>query len=143
MGADLNLDTLLTPGTKVGDYIVERKLGEGGMGAVFAARHPLIGKKVAIKVLSPALASSSEAVERFVREARSVNEIGHRNIVDIFGFGPRRPREPVPVGPHSFSISSCSHSAISSSISASSATFSASSASTSGLVVFSKKPSLT
>jgi len=86
MGADLNLDTLLTPGTKVGDYIVERKLGEGGMGAVFAARHPLIGKKVAIKVLSPALASSSEAVERFVREARSVNEIGHRNIVDIFLF---------------------------------------------------------
>jgi eukaryotic-like serine/threonine-protein kinase len=85
--ASLNLDVLLAPGAVVGDYVVQRKLGEGGMGAVFAARHPLIGKRVAIKVLSPSLASSPEAVERFIREARSVNEIGHRNIVDIFGFG--------------------------------------------------------
>ena len=89
MGAEasLNLDVLMAPGTEVGEFVIEQKLGEGGMGAVFAARHPLIGKRVAVKVLSPALAASAEAVERFVREARSVNEIGHRNIVDIFSFG--------------------------------------------------------
>ena len=83
MGAEvsLNVDDLLRPGTEVGEYVIENKLGEGGMGAVFAARHPLIGKRVAVKVLSPALASSAEAVERFIREARSVNEIGDRKSV--------------------------------------------------------------
>ena len=45
----------LTPGTVVGEYRVEGKLGEGGMGAVYSAMHPLIGKKVAIKVISAAL----------------------------------------------------------------------------------------
>ncbi len=77
----------LTSGTRVGEYVVEGKLGEGGMGAVYSARHPLIGKKAAIKVISPALCADPAAVERFVQEARSVNQIGHPNIVDVFSFG--------------------------------------------------------
>jgi serine/threonine-protein kinase len=77
----------LQPGTVVGEYRVEGKLGEGGMGAVYSAVHPLIGKKAAIKVLSAALCTDHAQVERFVQEARSVNQIGHPNIVDIFAFG--------------------------------------------------------
>ncbi len=77
----------LTAGTVVGEYHVLGKLGEGGMGAVYSATHPLIGKKAAIKVLSAALCADSAQVERFVQEARAVNQIGHPNIVDVFAFG--------------------------------------------------------
>jgi serine/threonine-protein kinase len=76
----------LRAGDQVGDFVVESKIGEGGMGTVYRARHPLIGKQAAIKVIKPVFASDPVAVDRFVREARSVNEIGHRNIVDIFLF---------------------------------------------------------
>jgi Protein kinase domain len=77
----------LRPGTMIGEYRVEGKLGEGGMATVFSATHPLIGKKVAIKVISRRLCSDLHAVERFIGEARSVNQIGHPNLVDIFAFG--------------------------------------------------------
>jgi len=77
----------LAPGTNVGGYLVEGILGGGGMGVVYAATHPIIGKRAAIKVLKPELSHEPAAVERFVTEARSVNQIGHRNIVDIFDFG--------------------------------------------------------
>ncbi|HEY6036365.1 MAG TPA: serine/threonine-protein kinase, partial [Kofleriaceae bacterium] len=77
----------LAPGTNVGGYLVEGLLGSGGMGVVYAATHPLIGKRAAIKVLKPELSHEPAAVERFVTEARAVNQIGHPNIVDIFDFG--------------------------------------------------------
>ena len=54
------------------------------MGVVYAATHPVIGKRAAIKVLKPELSRDPAAVERFVLEARAVNQIGHPNIVDIF-----------------------------------------------------------
>jgi serine/threonine protein kinase len=71
----------------LGEYRVGALLGVGGMGAVYEGIHPLIGKRVAVKVLLPQLSSDAELVKRFVAEARSVNEIRHRNIVDIFAFG--------------------------------------------------------
>ncbi len=74
-------------GTMVGEYAIDGVLGEGGMGKVYAATHPIIAKRAAVKVLHPALSLDREAVERFVQEARSVNQIGHPNIVDIFAFG--------------------------------------------------------
>jgi eukaryotic-like serine/threonine-protein kinase len=77
----------LAIGTRVGEYEVVSKLGEGGMGMVFGGIQPVIGKKVAIKVLGPHHAGNPETVRRFVTEARAVNQIGHRNIVDIFSFG--------------------------------------------------------
>ncbi|HET6149521.1 MAG TPA: serine/threonine-protein kinase [Polyangia bacterium] len=77
----------LPEGLEVGEYRVLRKIGEGGMGAVYAAVHPVIGKRVAIKVLAPHVANHPELVRRFVDEARAVNKIGHPNIVDIFSFG--------------------------------------------------------
>jgi len=79
--------TDLLPGALVGEYKVDKKIGEGGMGAVYSATHPMIGKRAAIKVISAALGTNAEAVGRFVQEARSVNQIGHPNIVDVFAFG--------------------------------------------------------
>ncbi len=80
-------DLDLEPGQVVGEYVVENKLGQGGFGAVFRATHPLIGKMVAIKVLARKFSVDPEMVARFVAEARAVNQIRHRNIIDIFSFG--------------------------------------------------------
>src|SRR6187401_1179937 len=74
-------------GTDVGGYVIDGEIGTGGMGVVYAATHPLIGKRAAIKVLRPELSNHPAAVERFTMEARAVNQIGHPNIVDIFAFG--------------------------------------------------------
>ena len=70
-------------GTEVGRYRIERLLGEGGMGAVYLAEQPMIGSRVAIKVLSQECARSPELLERFFAEARSVNLIRHENIVSV------------------------------------------------------------
>ena len=77
----------LEPGAKIGEYVVDRKLAEGGMGSVYAGHHPVIGKRVAVKVLSAQCAHIPDLVRRFVEEARAVNKIGHPNIIDIFSFG--------------------------------------------------------
>ncbi len=77
----------LDPGRDVGGYVIDGVLGKGGMGTVYSATHPVIGKRAAIKVLRPELSGNPAAVERFVLEARAVNQIGHPNIVDIFAFG--------------------------------------------------------
>jgi eukaryotic-like serine/threonine-protein kinase len=77
----------LEEGHKVGEYVIEGKLGAGGFGTVFRASHPVIGKLVAIKVLNRQFSVQREMVSRFVAEARAVNQIRHRNIIDIFGFG--------------------------------------------------------
>jgi eukaryotic-like serine/threonine-protein kinase len=74
-------------GARVGDYVVAGKLEDGGMSTVYAAMHPLIGKRVAIKVISPDLSMSTQAIHQFVQEARTVNQIRHPNIIDIFTFG--------------------------------------------------------
>ncbi len=77
----------LAVGTPVGEFVVERKLDEGGMATVYGAVHPVIGKRAAIKVLSATMSADRVQVLRFVQEARAVNEIGHPNIVEVFGFG--------------------------------------------------------
>src|SRR5712671_4074308 len=74
-------------GQTVGNYLVTQKLGEGGMGSVYLAEHPSIGKKVALKVLHNEFSSNPEVAERFFTEAKSVNAIGHPNIVDIVDYG--------------------------------------------------------
>jgi serine/threonine-protein kinase len=74
-------------GQTIGNYQVTQKLGEGGMGAVYLAEHPGIGKKVALKVLHNEFSSNQEVAARFFNEAKAVNDIGHPNIVDIHDFG--------------------------------------------------------
>ena len=77
----------LEHGAAVGEYLVEGFLGAGAMGEVYAGIHPVIGKKVAIKVLKREVGSSADGAERFKREARAVNQIDHPNVIDIFSFG--------------------------------------------------------
>ncbi len=79
--------TELEAGTRVGEYEIIEKIGEGGMGFVYAGHHPVIGKKVAIKVLQHWFSQDPAIASRFLREAKAVNAIGHENIVDIFAFG--------------------------------------------------------
>ncbi|MEZ4365577.1 MAG: protein kinase [Kofleriaceae bacterium] len=81
-------------GQTVGNYEVTQKLGEGGMGSVYLAEHPKIGKRVALKVLHAEFSNNQDVVTRFFNEARSVNDIQHPNIVDIIDYGiiPNGPR---------------------------------------------------
>ncbi len=82
-----SMDHGLAPGSMVGEYRIEGKLGEGGFGVVYRAVHPLIGKAAAIKILNREFSSNAQMVSRFVAEARAVNQIRHRNIIDVFAFG--------------------------------------------------------
>src|SRR5438067_2419142 len=81
------VDPDLAAGQVVGEYTVETKIGQGGFGAVFKAVHPLIGKVVAIKVIARKFSVDPEMVSRFVAEAKAVNQIRNRHIIDIFSFG--------------------------------------------------------
>jgi eukaryotic-like serine/threonine-protein kinase len=74
-------------GREVGSYQLVEILGQGGMGKVYRAQHPFIGKQVAIKLLKAELSEQPEAVQRFFQEARAVNNIRHENLIDILDFG--------------------------------------------------------
>lgn len=78
---------LIAVGRTVGNYTITAKLGEGGMGVVYLAEHPVIGRKVALKAIHPELSRNPEVVSRFVTEAKAVNQIGNDHIVDIHDFG--------------------------------------------------------
>jgi serine/threonine-protein kinase len=77
----------LPPGFVVGEYRLEKVLGRGGMGTVYAGVQPVIEKQVAIKLLNAQFSADENLVKRFVDEARAVNRIRHANIIDIFSFG--------------------------------------------------------
>jgi tRNA A-37 threonylcarbamoyl transferase component Bud32 len=83
----LDPDDPLIGAVLAGKYVVERRIGEGGMGLVYEGLHRDIDKRVAIKVLRDDLSRRPEVVARFRQEARSASRIGHENIVDISDFG--------------------------------------------------------
>src|ERR1043165_6715509 len=68
-------------GQLIKGYRLTHRIGEGGMGRIYLAVHPKIGKQVAIKVL--ANQSKPDILARFFREAKAVNDIRHENVVDI------------------------------------------------------------
>jgi serine/threonine protein kinase len=70
-----------------GRYQIQRKLGEGGMGAVYLAQHTVLEKAVALKVLHGEFARKPDLVERFMQEARAASRIRHENVIDISDFG--------------------------------------------------------
>jgi serine/threonine-protein kinase len=71
----------------LGPWELVKLLGEGAMGQVFLARHSLLGRQAAIKVLRPEQYQREDLIQRFFQEARSVNQINHEHIVEISDFG--------------------------------------------------------
>jgi serine/threonine-protein kinase len=76
----------LTPGQQLGRYEILDLLGEGGMGTVYRALDPSLGREVAIKALAHAFRGDSGSLRRFEREARVLAALSHPNIASIYGF---------------------------------------------------------
>jgi Tol biopolymer transport system component len=72
---------------RIGSYEVLRRLGRGGMGEVYLARDPRLGRKVAVKVLAPAIVESKGALDRLRREALAASALNHPNILTVHEFG--------------------------------------------------------
>jgi serine/threonine-protein kinase len=70
-----------------GNYHIEKKLGEGGMGAVYLGQHVKMGRKSAIKVMTQSMAHDPDAIARFNREATNAARINHPNVCAIYDFG--------------------------------------------------------
>ena len=77
----------LVGATLAGRYLISKKLGEGGMGAVYLATHTALDKQVALKVLHGEFARKPDLVERFMQEAKAASRIRHENVIDISDFG--------------------------------------------------------
>jgi serine/threonine protein kinase len=77
----------LAPGVRLGPYEVVSPLGAGGMGEVYKARDPRLGRDVAIKVLPPSVAADPSRLHRFEQEARAVAALSHANILAVFDIG--------------------------------------------------------
>jgi serine/threonine protein kinase len=87
-GPPLPLPIELTPGSTLGPYRIEGKLGEGGMGVVYRAADTRLGRNVAIKMLQHGIGSDHpQAVERFAREARSISALNHPHICGLYDVG--------------------------------------------------------
>ena len=65
---------------KIGKFEILSELGQGGMGVVYKARDPLLGRLVALKTITPELVSDPEILKRFYLEAQSAGALQHRNI---------------------------------------------------------------
>src|SRR5579859_4129147 len=76
----------IAPGTHVGPYEILAPIGAGGMGEVWRARDPRIGRDVAIKFV-PAALSSPDRLHRFEQEARTAGSLSHPNLVTVFDLG--------------------------------------------------------
>ena len=83
----INRGELLPQGTPIGDFEIQSLLAQGGTGEIYLAYQPVIGKRVAIKVLSSHRSREPDAQARLLLEARTVNQVAHPNIVDIFAVG--------------------------------------------------------
>ena len=77
----------LTPGSQLGPYTIVATLGRGGMGEVYRASDPRLGRDVAIKILPERLLQNPESLKRFEREARALAALNHPNIVTIHDVG--------------------------------------------------------
>ena len=76
----------VTIGTRFGSYEILSLLGAGGMGEVYRARDAKLGRTIAIKVLPDALASDSDRLARFEREAKVLASLSHPHIAALYGF---------------------------------------------------------
>jgi tRNA A-37 threonylcarbamoyl transferase component Bud32 len=86
--------TKLSVGTLVGEYQIQDRIGEGGMGTVYEALHVRLNKRVAVKLMAPDLASDDVALARFHREAAVASHLGHPHLVNVSDFGTAASGEP-------------------------------------------------
>src|SRR5215468_9153609 len=77
----------LSGGSKLGPYEILAPLGAGGMGEVWKARDPRLGREVAIKVLPASFAGDSDRLRRFEQEARAAGVLNHPNITAVYDIG--------------------------------------------------------
>ena len=78
---------LFFPGTQIGRYRLEDEVGRGGMGVVYRARDPMLGRPVALKLLAPHLGGDQAALARFHREAALIASLKHTHIATVYEFG--------------------------------------------------------
>lgn len=76
-----------TPGTRLGPYVIEARIGAGGMGEVYRARDPRLERSVAIKVLGPYRSGDHEFETRFGREMRALSTLSHPNVCAVHDAG--------------------------------------------------------
>jgi serine/threonine protein kinase len=74
----------ITAGENLGPFVIRAPLGKGGMGEVYRAFDPRLGREVAIKILAPGAVGNAERRARFVQEAKLASALNHRNIVTIY-----------------------------------------------------------
>ena len=84
----------LGPGTRLGPYEILSAIGAGGMGEVYAARDPRLGRSVAIKVLPTTFSADPERLARFEQEARAAAALNHPNILAVYDIGTHLCPEP-------------------------------------------------
>src|SRR5438105_2244947 len=77
----------IAAGSRLGPYEILSPLGAGGMGEVYKARDPRLGRDVAIKVLPPSFAQDADRLKRFEQEARAASALNHPNILTIHELG--------------------------------------------------------
>src|SRR5690242_12196923 len=77
----------LEPGTRLGPYEILSAIGAGGMGEVFRARDPRLGRDVAVKVLPSSFSNDPERLKRFEQEARAAGVLNHPNITAVYDIG--------------------------------------------------------
>jgi len=80
----------LVSGAKLGPYEIQASIGAGGMGEVYRARDPRLGRDVAIKVLPSSFSADADRLQRFAQEARAAAALNHPNILAIFDIGDDR-----------------------------------------------------
>jgi eukaryotic-like serine/threonine-protein kinase len=77
----------LGPGNRVGDYLIQRKLGQGGMGTVYLAREESQDRAIALKVLSDDLRDNQGFAQRFLQEAHTLRQLEHPNVIPVYSAG--------------------------------------------------------
>src|ERR1700750_1641832 len=77
----------LTAGTKLGPYEILSPIGAGGMGEVYRAKDPRLGREVAIKVLPASFSQDADRLRRFEQEAKAAGILNHPNITAVYDIG--------------------------------------------------------
>lgn len=79
-----------TEGDKIGQYVIQRLIGEGGMGQVYLASDERLRRNVALKIFPPTIADDAESLMRFEREAQAASALNHPNILTVYEIGEHR-----------------------------------------------------